>query len=97
MARKDRVEAYFKRRELIKLLGGVCVDCGTKGSKKNPLEIDHVEGREYEVREMDSVARVIQYWKEFYEGVKLEVRCKRHNANAHKTALGKAVVVSNEF
>lgn len=84
MARADRERAYFRRLELVKKLGGKCVDCGTKGTPKNPLEIDHVNGRNYDLRKMDPSWRVSRYWQEFRNGVELAVRCKRCNANAHK-------------
>lgn len=80
MARKDRVRAYFRRLELIEKLGGKCVECGTKDA----LEIDHPNGRDYDLRRMDPSWRVSVYWQEHRAGIVLEVRCKRHNANAHK-------------
>ncbi|MGH9391936.1 MAG: hypothetical protein ACRD1Z_20225 [Vicinamibacteria bacterium] len=84
MARRDRERAYFRRLELIERLGGKCVDCGTKGTAKNPLEVDHPNGRDYDVRKMDASWRVAQYEKEERAGVPLAVRCKKCNANAHK-------------
>lgn len=86
MARKDRERAYFRRLELIKELGGKCADCGTEGTKRNPLEVDHPRGRDYDVRKMDPSWRVSRYWQERKSGVELAVRCKKHNANAHKGA-----------
>ena len=84
MAKRDRERAWFRRRALIQRLGGKCVECWTTGTKGNPLEVDHVDGRDYDVRKMDASWRVAQYEKEERSGVRLEVRCKRHNANAHK-------------
>lgn len=84
MGWKERARAVVRRRELVKKLGDKCVDCGSTGSKKYPLEIDHPNGRDYDVRKMDPSWRVATYLREYREGVKLEVRCKRCNANAHK-------------
>lgn len=84
MARANRIRAWRRRRELLKRLGGVCADCGTKGSPKNPLEVDHVDGRSYDLRRMDASWRVAVYEREEREGVRLAARCRRHNANAHK-------------
>lgn len=94
MCRKGRIRAWFRRRELVKLLGGKCVDCGTtKDHKKNPLEIDHPNGRDYDLRKMDQTWRVAVYFREYRNGVKLEVRCRRCNANAHKVN-GQSVAAS---
>ena len=82
MARRDRIRAYFRRRELVKRLGGKCVDCGTKGTAKNDLQIDHVNGRDYDVRKMDASWRIAVYEREEKEG-KLAVRCKRCNGRKH--------------
>jgi hypothetical protein len=90
MGAKERNSAWFRRRELIKRLGGKCVDCGTKGSERNGLEVDHPNGRTYNVRRMDASWRMATYLREEREGVKLEVRCKRCNANAHKKNPGMA-------
>lgn len=84
MGRRERERAWHRRRALVARLGGRCADCGTTGSKKNPLEVDHPNGRDYDVRKMDPSWRVAQYEKEEREGVKLEARCRRCNANAHK-------------
>lgn len=45
------------------------------------LEIDHLDGREYEVRELGSRQRVVQYLKELDSGIRLQVLCKKHNGN----------------
>lgn len=87
MAKRDRERAFFRRRALVARLGGKCVQCGTKGSKGNSLEVDHPNGRDYDVRKMDSSWRIAQYEKEERTGALLEVRCKRCNANAHKSFL----------
>lgn len=84
MGRANRVRAYIRRLELVKRLGGKCASCGTKGTPKNSLEVDHVNGRDYDLRKMDSSWRIAVYEREEREGVALQVLCKRCNANAHK-------------
>lgn len=84
MGRANRLRAYFRRLELVKKLGGKCAGCGTKGKAGNGLEIDHVNGRDYDLRKMDPSWRIAVYEREYREGVKLSVLCKRCNANAHK-------------
>ncbi len=95
MARKDRIRAWFRRNALIERLGGKCVDCGSEGSKKYPLEVDHPNGRDYDIRKMDASWRIAIYEREEREGIKLEARCRKCNANAHKIR-GQAVGV-NDF
>lgn len=84
MARRDRVRAAVRRMELVLRLGGKCVDCGSTGSEKYPLEVDHPDGRDYDVRKMDPSWRISVYEKEERAGVKLAVRCRKCNANARK-------------
>jgi hypothetical protein len=80
MGREDRQRAKRRRAELIERLGGKCKDCG---STRN-LEVDHPDGRNYDIRRMGSSWRTSQYLKEEREGVRLECRCKSCNSNAHK-------------
>lgn len=84
MARKDRERAVVRRKALVSRLGGKCVDCGGIGSGKYPLEVDHPDGRDYNLRRMDSSWRIAVYEREERTGVRLEVRCRGCNANAHK-------------
>ncbi len=45
------------------------------------LEIDHVDGREYEVNELGGITRIRRYLKELDAGVQLQVLCKIHNGS----------------
>jgi hypothetical protein len=78
MARKHRVWAYYARLKLIKELGDACAECKHKGSKKNPLTIDHINGRMWDGRKKDPSWRVSIYRREAKEG-KLQVLCKSCN------------------
>jgi 5-methylcytosine-specific restriction endonuclease McrA len=84
MGVRNRERAFVRRRELIKRLGGKCANCGTKGSERNGLEVDHINGRSYDVRKMDASWRIAKYEQEERDGIPLQVLCKRCNANAHK-------------
>lgn len=66
--------SYARRLALIKSLGGKCVECG----RKNRLEIDHIEGRDWDPAKKSRWSRVAIYEREAREG-KLQVLCKRCN------------------
>jgi 5-methylcytosine-specific restriction endonuclease McrA len=75
MGKRQREWAKKRRLELIVELGGKCAECGTT----RKLEVDHVDGRDWEVRRKESSARVSKYWKEHREGVRLQVLCQECN------------------
>lgn len=75
MAKRQREWAKRRRNDLVMLLGGVCVECGAT----TKLEIDHVNGRDYDIRRLCPSARVSRYWREYREGIPLTVRCKECN------------------
>lgn len=83
MAKRDRERAKVRRLALIQRLGGKCVDCLTTGGGNNPLEVDHVNGRDYSIRRMDQSWRVSVYEKEERTGVELACRCRRCNGRKH--------------
>lgn len=60
MGARQRKWAFKKRRELIRLLGCRCVDCGV--TDIDVLEVDYINGRDYESRKLDSSGRVSRYW-----------------------------------
>lgn len=68
-----------KRDELIQKLGGKCAYCGTR----RQLQIDHVDGRNYVLREMSYSRRVRRYLEEFAAGISLQVLCKSCNSSKH--------------
>lgn len=83
-ARRKRMErAKVLLRRLLTILGGaVCRDCKHTGNKGNPLTIEHVDGRNYNLRDLRYDARVDRYWKEYGSGVRLAVLCRRCNVSA---------------
>lgn len=69
------------RWKLITLLGAACAICGSDEA----LEIDHRDGRSYDVRKMGRYDRAKRYWSEYLAGVRLRVLCKTHNAGDGNT------------
>ena len=69
---------YFGRLEIIEKLGGKCAECGTKGSKKNKLELDHIHGRDWQPKKKSRWMRLVIYRREAAEG-KLQVLCSKCN------------------
>jgi len=55
MVRSSDIEAKRLRQELIEKLGGKCEECGTELR----LEIDHINGRDYDVRLLYSQPSVV--------------------------------------
>jgi hypothetical protein len=54
--------------------------CSTFGNRwKNPLEVDHVDGRGWAVHALSHRDRVARYWAEYRRGVRLRVLCRRCN------------------
>jgi len=78
MGWKQKHWAVNRRQRLVDELGGVCQKCGTTGTLKNPLQIDHINGRNWTVREIGSDQRVCRYLKEAKDH-KLQVLCKSCN------------------
>lgn len=66
-----------KRDTLIAALGGICVRCGAT----EELTVEHVDGRDYEVRKLSSFQRVRRYLAEFASGVKLCLYCLPCNSS----------------
>ena len=70
-----QLELYHIRRfSLIALLGDKCAICGNTWR----LEIDHINGRDYSARKLNSLMRVKRYEQEHKEG-KLRVLCSDCN------------------
>ncbi len=78
---RKRVSEYRKKRRerlrerILKKLGGKCRSCGGK----QRLEVDHIYGRDYEVRKLGSYERMQKYLEEHKEG-KVQLLCQRCNA-----------------
>jgi len=61
--KRERYEAA--RTELEKLVGPVCVACG---SDDKDWHFDHPHGRRYDVRKLGSYARLRRYLQDFRQG-----------------------------
>lgn len=77
-------KATHDHRALIALLGGKCAWCEATWADC-PLQIDHMDGRHpWEdngtMRNKRWDVRVKKYWREFREGVRLQVLCKDCNS-----------------
>ena len=85
MAKRQKVWAKKRHAQLIQTLGGKCVICGYF----EDLEIDHIDGRDYKLTNMDPSARISKYYKELKNGVRLRVLCsdcnKRNPPQKEKT------------
>ena len=79
MGKKQKQWARRKLKELISLLGG---KCAVEGCDSTDLEINHINGRDWEPRKVGSDTRVSRYWKEYKSGVPLNVLCSHHNSSA---------------
>lgn len=81
-----RSAGYFKdyrrkkRAELIERLGGECRQCGSK----RKLEFDHINGRDWEPREIGSTSRILLYVREAAIG-KLQLLCRPCNIHKRDT------------
>lgn len=73
------LRAYQRRLELIDKLGGKCLFCR---SRKN-LELDHINGRDWDPAKKSRWSRIVIYEREAKEG-KLQVLCRRCNAKKGK-------------
>jgi protein associated with RNAse G/E len=70
---------YYRKRwaELIALLGLECAICG----KREHLQVDHVDGKDWRARDLSSAARVARYWREYHEGVRMRTLCIECNSS----------------
>jgi len=76
MARRHKRRAAERRAELIAKLGGKCKCCGST----EDLEIDHINGRTWNLREKSSDVRIAIYEREAKQGL-LQILCKPCNAS----------------
>lgn len=56
---------------------GECAGCGEKGGA---LEVDHVNGRDWDPASMSKKQRAQKYWEEYEDGVDLQALCRTCNA-----------------
>lgn len=77
-ANECRRRMYAKRRQaLVDALGGACLRCG---STEN-LTIEHVDGRDYNIRKLSCFQRVKKYMEELRSGVRLCLYCLECNSS----------------
>ena len=81
---KRQQERQLYRRKMDDLhtaLGGKCALAGTSGHtcSNGALHVDHVDGREWEMNALSSVARVNRLVAEHKAGVRLRLLCSRAN------------------
>ncbi len=55
--------------------GGLCDACGERFLYEQ-LDIDHLDGRRWNLRTMSRWGRVARFWKEFKEGVRMRALCR---------------------
>lgn len=73
------------RRDLILKLGGKCEQCGE--TRIDILHVDHIFGRDWEVRRLCSRTRVNRYWEEYRNGVPMQVLCMVCNGEKNQYVL----------
>ena len=76
--RKHDQHIYSLRFWLVVLLGGRCAH-EHLGDCERALELDHINGRDWQPREVNSATRVKILVREAADG-KLQLLCRRHNA-----------------
>lgn len=64
------------KKMLIQALGGKCVHCG----RVRRLEINHIDGTTWVQRQLNSYDRWMRYVKEYREGIRLNILCRKCNA-----------------
>lgn len=84
--------ARRRRQELIALLGGQCVDCGTTSD----LEFDHTHPRDWEPRKLNRWHRMSRYWRDYLAGI-LTIRCRSCNARKGYPAGQEELLASRPF
>jgi 5-methylcytosine-specific restriction endonuclease McrA len=62
------------REQLIKDMGSICVKCGSDVK----IEIDHIHGRDWDVKRLNRLSRIKKYAQEWKEG-KVRLLCKKCN------------------
>lgn len=76
--RRKRVERRLirrARRELIRVLGGECVECG--GTQD--LQFDHTDGRDWHLRKRNRLQRLRLHWRDAERGL-VRLLCRPCNS-----------------
>lgn len=78
--------AHRRRVALLRILarpgpngGGLCDECGVEHAHAS-LEVDHVNGIEWDRYKMSPQMRYAKYWREHEAGVQLRALCQPCNA-----------------
>ncbi len=77
-ARSDARVRLRLRGVLLKALGPRCVSCGEE--RTDALTVDHVYGKDYRARRLNSVSRWKLYLEEYRSGIALRVLCHPCNS-----------------
>ena len=91
MGRRQRDWAIRARQELIDDLGGRCCYCDTSLD----LQINHIYGRNYSLRNLDMSARISIYKEEAKQGL-INVACIKCNAVYRPIKKPKQKIISKE-
>jgi hypothetical protein len=62
---------------------GICAKCRCYQSLDR-LEVDHIDGRDWNLRSVNAWRRVARYWREFLSGIRLRVLCRSCNADGSR-------------
>jgi hypothetical protein len=57
---------------------GLCDSCGERHAYEH-LDVDHLDGRSWELRKLSRWGRVARFWREFEAGVRMRALCKSCN------------------
>ncbi len=79
-------KAFEQKQALLKILSPDG-RCGNPKCRKKPrnasLEIHHIDGRDWEPRNLGRWSRVKRYWDEYRAGVRLAAWCRQCNAGVN--------------
>lgn len=85
---RNTVKYHQLRDELIRRLGGgKCARAGLVDLRgeyppcHELIEVDHIDGRDYEVSALRGIQRIKKYLAELDAGVRLQLLCKTHNGS----------------
>lgn len=70
MSLRQNIWANKAKARLHREMGGVCWCCGVG----EPLEVDHIDGRDYSLRKLSFSHRISRYRREWTEG-KIQLLC----------------------
>lgn len=73
--------AQIRRIELLQILSPDrrCAHCGKRKRSYDGLEIDHKNGRTWNLEKVNRWSRIARYWREYEAGVPLQALCRSCN------------------